>query len=402
MHYSSKWGKLAGVDFPLEKMSGPVEGDGRVQGAREAEEKWRGVYPGERYDVWEGVVFGNEESDGMRVGEKVFTLPTTCAWCQRITRLTFDLGENVGIRHKERCCEDARLTDGWGVSRRVFANDAKAFLAARGAEAALCLKSAALKPVTGEDESKVMVQWLRDVTYDGETSLFAHIANKGAEMSMEETEEVITSALGNIDYSPEGELLCDVLQRIANSYAADGVSGRFCCRLDTTVKATERVAWYLVSNFVPPTHKGYAFTMSKVDNFIMRYKRWLHLLGKDKGSGELMPTPDMMLVWCTHLLTPLGYHSWCREELGRCIDGYAYPDAQGRREAEKALNEAWEKEHNLPIRREMLKHVYTEATTNPPVVTLREKFGESAGAREGGGLIEFSSGGGFGGVGGGD
>ena len=218
-----------------------------------------------------------------------------------------------------------------------------------------------------------------------------------------EFEEVISAAMNNIDYSPEGELLCSTLQRVCNSYhTSTSPTNVFSIDLTQTASgSTYKVINYISKYFVPTTHKGYRFMVSKIDTFIGRYRRWLLLLGSDAGTGDLPPTADMSLVWTTHLLTPVAYHSWCREESGRLVNGYV----EGERdleEAEREMEIKWEKAHVLPVRREMLRHVYEEATTNPPVMSLSEKFGGEGPSGEGSGINEFSTSGGFGGFGGGD
>lgn len=402
IHYSDRYNKIAGIDFPHIKLAGPLNSDGILEDSSSSD-RWSSFYPDVKYDIWSGNPLSLKNSGAVHPLTPL-TLPIDCPWCHKKTRLTFDLGDEPGIRHETKCCTSSQLTDAWRTSRKTFANDVHAFISARNpSEGVLHLKSAALNPTTGENQAAVVADWLRSITVDGTSSLFQRVIDTADTITETEFEELVSAGMNNIDYSPEGELLCSTLQRVCNSYhTSTSPTNVFSVDLTQTVRGgTEKVINYVSKYFVPPTHKGYRFMVSKIDTFIGRYRRWMLLLGPDAGTGDLPPTPDMRLVWTTHLLTPVAYHSWCREELGQLVNGYVEGETDVEK-AEREMDMRWEKAHVLPVRREMLRHVYEEATTNPPVMSLRERFGGEGPSGEGSGLNEFSTSGGFGSFGGGD
>jgi hypothetical protein len=52
-----------------------------------------------------------------------------------------------------------------------------------------------------------------------------------------------------------------------------------------------------------------------------RYMGFLDLMASEEGKGKmLVPTLDIDLVWHTHQLLTAGYHSDCKQFVGRYID----------------------------------------------------------------------------------
>ena len=109
------------------------------------------VYPNEPYQTWEGSILPlmhiNVHTEMQLT--PAFSLPLKCPWCHHQTRLHFDLDEQPGIRHEERCCADADITGNMRV--KTFLNYVTAFLSGQSASASLHVRCASLDEESGLD-----------------------------------------------------------------------------------------------------------------------------------------------------------------------------------------------------------------------------------------------------------